>query len=372
MKLSLTRGQSSEKKPPYAEAGVDTDLAARALARLLVPIRGTFHERPGIGKPLLEIGYFANVLDLGRGVGLVVAIDGVGTKALIAQMMDKYDTIGIDCVAMNANDVLCVGAEPLAMLDYVAVQIPDETLMEQIGEGLAKGAHIAGISIPGGEIAQIGEMLAGYGHGKAFDLVGCCVGLVEPENILVGRDIQAGDIVVGLTSSGIHSNGLTLARRVLLEEAKLTVDSVVPELQRTLGEELLEPTQIYVKPVRDMLKSGLLIKALVHITSDGFLNLCRVDADVGFVIEYLPESPAIFQLIAELGHVPNEEMFRVYNMGIGFCLVVDPKDAGKVVDVASQHGIEAFRLGYARPDPDRRVALQPLGLVGRGSAFTRV
>jgi phosphoribosylformylglycinamidine cyclo-ligase len=319
----------------------------------------------------LDFGYFASVLDLGNGLGLALSTDGVGTKLLVAQMLNKYDTIGIDCVAMNVNDVLCVGAEPLCMLDYIAVQEADPDLLEQIGKGLHEGARQANISIPGGEIAQVRELITGSREGRGFDLAGACVGLVPMDRILVGQAIEPGDVVIGLRSSGIHSNGLTLAREVFFKNAKYQPDRYVGDFGRTIGEELLEPTRIYVREVLDVLRAGLDIRALLHITSDGFLNLARVQAKVGYVLEWLPEPQPIFRLLQEIGDVSDEEMFCVYNMGTGFCLVVAAPHAGRALEALGRLGLEAFRLGHAVADPDRKVHLVPKGLVGEGSRFRR-
>ena len=353
----------------YTRAGVNTVKEEAALAGLLKWVGKTLEF--GARRSALDFGYFASVLDLGNGLGLALSTDGVGTKLLVAQMLDKYDTIGIDCVAMNVNDVLCVGAEPLCMLDYIAIQEADPDMLEQIGKGLYEGARQANISIPGGEIAQVRELIKGIREGRGFDLAGACVGLVPMDRILVGQAIQPGDVVIGLKSSGIHSNGLTLAREVFFKRAKYQPDAYVGELGRTIGEELLQPTRIYVREVLELLRAGLDIKALVHITSDGFLNLARVQARVGYVLESLPEPQPIFRLLQQIGGVSDEEMFCVYNMGTGFCLVVAPAHADRALDALKRLGLEAFRLGHAVPDPDRKVHLVPKGLVGEGSQFRR-
>ena len=353
----------------YAGAGVNTVKEEAALAGLLKWVGKTLAF--GAHRSALDFGYFASVLDLGNGLGLALSTDGVGTKLLVAQMLDKYDTIGIDCVAMNVNDVLCVGAEPLCMLDYIAVQEADPDLLEQIGKGLHEGARQANISIPGGEIAQVRELITGNREGRGFDLAGTCVGLVPMDRILVGQAIQPGDVVIGLRSSGVHSNGLTLAREVFFKKAKYRPDQYVGDVGRTIGEELLEPTRIYVREVLDLLRAGLDIKALIHITSDGFLNLARVQAQVGYVLEWLPEPQPIFRLLQQLGGVGDEEMFCVYNMGTGFCLVVGAAHADRALEMLTRLGLEAFRLGHAVPDPDRKVHLVTKGLVGEGSGFRR-
>jgi phosphoribosylformylglycinamidine cyclo-ligase len=360
---------SAPEPAHYAGAGVDTGAATSALDGLLASIRRTFAAQPEIGRPLLPIGYFANVLDLGAGQGLAISTDGVGTKALVAQMLGKYDTIGIDCVAMNVNDVICVGAEPIAMTDYLAVEAPDAGMFAEIGKGLLAGALQAGVSIPGGELAQIREMIRGV-DGRGFDLVGTCVGLVPTDRIITGANLDDGDVLIGLASSGIHSNGLTLARHVLFDRAGLTVSGQVPELGRTLGEELLEPTIIYVRFAVEALNAGL-VKALIHITGDGLLNLTRVASDVSFEIDAWPDVPAIFKLIQSAGAVPDEEMFRVFNMGVGLMAAVRPDGVEAVLRLAHQHGHTATMLGHVRGDAGRAVSLRPAGLLTRGSRLVK-
>jgi len=351
----------------YEATGVDTRGAEESVRTLAKWIEETFTFNSA--RPLLPLGYFANVLRLSADLGLAISTDGVGTKLLVAQELGKYDTVGIDCVAMNANDILCVGARPVSMVDYVAVERAEPAFLGQIAKGLRDGALAAAINIPGGEIAQVREMLHGSADGHAFDLVGTCVGTVHPDRLIVGQDVRPGDAVVGIASTGLHSNGFTLARRVLLERAKLRLGEHISELNRTLGEELLEPTRIYVRPVLQMMDEGLRLKALVHITGDGFLNLPRVVAPVGFVIDQLLAPPPIFGLIQTHGQVDDVEMFRVYNMGAGFCVVVDPQDAARVQAIAEQHGHRAAVIGYAVDDPRRRVWIPQHGLVGEGKEF---
>jgi phosphoribosylformylglycinamidine cyclo-ligase len=353
----------------YQQAGVDTDQASTSLKGLLHWVRQTHALRQDVGAVRLPIGYYANVIDIGHGTGLAISTDGVGSKLLVAQLMDKYDTVGIDCVAMNANDILCVGARPLSMVDYLAVETPAARLLEELGKGLYEGAKQANITIAGGELAQIGEMIKGVREGYAFDLAATCVGTVPLDRILVGQDVCPGDVLVGLASTGIHSNGLTLARRVLLDQAGLRVDARVPELSRSLGEELLAPTRIYVREVCAMLDAGLPIKALLHITGDGLLNLRRIQAAMGFVIEQLPEPQPIFRLIQARGQVSEAEMYQVFNMGVGFGVVTAPAAVEQVRAIARQHGAMAYVLGHAVADPERRVWLRPKGLVSAGNTF---
>ncbi len=363
--------QEPEQTNRYTRSGVDSVAEERGLEGLLGYVNRTFPLRPGLGRPLLPIGYFANVLDLGRGQGLAISTDGVGTKLLVAQMVGRYDTVGIDLVAMNVNDILCVGAEPISLVDYVAVQALRPERLTELAKGLYEGARQARVAIPGGEIAQVREMIHGVKDGEGFDLVATGVGVVPTDRIVVGQDVEPGDVVVGLASSGIHSNGLTLARDVLFRQGGRSVHERIPPLERTVGEELLVPTRIYVAPALAMLEQ-LVVKALIHVTSDGLLNLLRVAADVGFELETLPEPPAIFRLIQQLGRVPDEEMYAVFNMGIGFCVVVPAAQADQAIALAHEHGIEAFVLGRAVAEPRRTIRLRPVGLEGRGSLFVRV
>lgn len=363
---------SPESPASYREAGVDTAREEQALSSVIAAASETFAFVRGIGKPVLPIGFFANVIDLGHGMGLALSTDGVGTKIIVAEMMRTYGTIGIDCVAMNANDVLCVGARPIAFLDYIAVQEANPDLIGQLMQGLKEGARRAGVAICGGEIAQVREMLASERDGWGCDLVGMCVGHVPLAKVIVGRAVTPGDVIIGMRSSGIHSNGLTLARQILFKQNKYRVDTRFGELGRTLGEELLEPTAIYVPEVIEALERPLAIKGLAHITGDGLLNLLRLDTApeaVGYVIDQLPPVPPIFSLIQKSGNVPLEEMFRVFNMGVGFCVVVVERDVATFCEIVRKHGREALQIGRVVSDPEQKVLIQPYGLVGKGNRF---
>jgi phosphoribosylformylglycinamidine cyclo-ligase len=353
----------------YKAAGVDSGQKDQAMERLGDWVERSFEIRPGEVK--LPLGYFANVIDGGNGMGLAVSTDGVGTKILVAEMLEKYDTVGIDCIAMNVNDVLCVGAEPLAILDYIAVEVPHPGLLESLAKGLYRGAELARVTIPGGEIAQIKEMIRGLREGYAFDLVATCVGKVPMDKILIGQDVAEGDAIIGLRSSGIHSNGLTMARRVFFERMGWKADHFVPELGRTIGEELLEPTRIYVREVMDMLNAGLKIKAMAHITSTGFLNLNRAAAPMGYVLDKLPEPLPIFKLLQSEGGVSIEDMYFTYNMGIGFCIVLDPKDVDAAHAIAKKHNVPSFTIGHTVKDPEKKVSLPQVGLIGADDKFSR-
>jgi phosphoribosylformylglycinamidine cyclo-ligase len=361
------RHSDRERSVTYEAAGVRTHLEDEALAQIAHWVNKTFSLNEC--EPALPLGYFANVLKIPGPLWVAISTDGVGTKLLVAQELGKFDSVGIDCVAMNANDVICVGARPISMVDYVAVEKLSPKQLGKIAEGLFEGARAAAVNIPGGEIAQIGEMIRGTAAGNGFDLVGTCIGTVPANKLIVGQKICPRDAIVGIESSGVHSNGLTLARRVLFERAKLRLEGRVPELQRSLGEELLVPTNIYVREVMQMIDEGLKLKALIHITSDGLLNLSRVEAPAGFVVDDLLGPQPIFSVIQERGKVPAAEMFRVFNMGTGFCVVVDPGDAERVREIAKSHGRRAKVVGHTVHDPERKVWIPQRHLVGRGKTF---
>lgn len=328
----------------YKLAGVDDEVVNADLQQGTTRLRSTFPTEDEPYPVLLPFGYFANVIDIG-GTGIAICTDGVGSKALIAQMMGRYDTIGVDCVAMNVNDLICVGAKPVSMVDYLAVENARPGFFDEIAKGLEQGAKTAGVSISGGEIAQLRAMIKGQTEGSGFDLAGAAIGQVDLDKIIIGQAIEDGDVVIGLESNGIHSNGVTLARKIFFDDNKYEVHSEFPEINCTLGEELLKPTYIYVKEVLDVLSHGLKVKALIHITSYGFFNLARVKSNVGFVIDKLPTIPPIFSLIMQFGNVPWREMFSLYNMGIGFCIVVPQDDAARVLSIVESHGRMAHIIG---------------------------
>ena len=358
---------------PYDAAGVDTRMEDEAVATLRGILNKTFGFNPHI-KRVTGLAYFAGLVDVGLPKLLAICTDGVGTKLLVAQMMDKYDTIGIDCVAMNANDVICVGAEPVAFVDYLAVQKPDPELLKQIAIGLSTGAKAAKVAICGGEVAQIAKIITGERPDRGFDLAGTCVGLVEKDRAVLGADVKPGDAILGLQSSGLHSNGFSLARRIIFETKRFTVETYIDELEKTIGEELLIPTHIYVAEVLELLSSAVEVKALVNITGDGLLNLSRIAApNVGFEIDALPEPHPIFTLLKEWGAVDDEEMYRVFNMGIGFCLIVpdDSEQISQAISITRKHGVGCTRIGTVVSDAKKRVRIPAKGLVQDGLFFVK-
>jgi phosphoribosylformylglycinamidine cyclo-ligase len=316
----------------YARAGVSqrgADAAVEALVRSLKLIdTGT----PSRVVPLPN--HYASVLRIDQRTGIAFGTDGVGTKMLVAARLGDFSTIGIDCVAMNVNDLICVGAEPIAMLDFILCGEADPEVCGEIGAGLRTGAERAGIEIPGGEIAQVGEIVSG------IELSGSAIGLVDLDAIVDGGRVEPGDALIGLPSSGLHSNGYTLARRALGE---LSLDD--ERLGRALGEILIEPTEIYVPAVLELLGSTVDVRGLAHITGDGLGNLTRLAAPVGYEIADPLEPQPVFGLIAELGGVAQEEMYEVFNMGCGFVCVVAAADADPALELLRGHYPAAKRIG---------------------------
>jgi len=356
----------------YQRSGVDTAAAGEALARLTRHVKQTlsFRDDAPVGRPLRGVGYYANVIDMGGGMGLALSMDGVGTKLIVAELLGKYDTVGIDCIAMNVNDLICVGADPVAMLDYVALGRVDADVLDQLGRGLLEGCRRCRITIPGGELAQVGEMLRGEGATRGLDIVGTAVGVVPLDRVLFGQQVTPGDVVVGISSSGLHSNGFTLARKVLAP-SRADYERHEPAFERTIGEELLEPTALYVELARDLLSSGLAVHAICHITGDGFVNLSRVEAPVGFELDALPEPQPVFQVIEERGGIPKAEMYSVFNMGVGLCVVLPEKDASAAMEAASRHAFDAWIIGRVTAE-EGVVRLPAFDLESRGGSELRI
>jgi phosphoribosylformylglycinamidine cyclo-ligase len=344
----------------YARAGVDTSRAEQAVHGLVDVLRRIDLGRPS--RAVLGSGHYANVLRLDDVNGIALSTDGVGSKVIVAEQLGRFDTVGIDCIAMNVNDVICVGAEPIALLDYIAVEQAEPEMLRQIAEGLRAGAEQAGVEIPGGELAQLPELIRGHPSPHGFDLVGACFGTVALDAIVTGARVEPGDAVIGLPSSGVHSNGYTLARRALpdLHERPAELGG------RSVGDALLEPTVIYVRAVLDLLRSGVDVRGLAHITSGGLLNLLRLEAEVGWLIDApLPRLP-IFDLIAGRGGATDAELLEVFNMGCGFCCVVPADQVDVAVELLDGHHTGTAVIGRATENAGL-VELPGSGLAGRES-----
>jgi phosphoribosylformylglycinamidine cyclo-ligase len=327
---------------PYAAAGVDMGEADRGI-RALVAALG----RVELGRPprsRLRSGHYASVLEVAPGLGVAISTDGVGSKLILAEQTGCLDTVGVDCVAMNVNDIVCVGAEPIAMLDYIAVEQADAQALEQIGVGLARGAELAGVEIPGGELAILPEQIRGHPSPHGFELSGTAIGTVALDRLVTGEACAPGDALIGLPSSGLHSNGYTLARRVLGAQELDDRPAALGGL--TLAEALLEPTRIYVKAVIELLRSPPAVHGLAHITGDGVRNLLRLNEQVGFAIAAPLEIPPICAYICEQGEIELAQAYQVFNMGCGFVAIVAADAADAAVELLAGHHPGARVIGH--------------------------
>jgi phosphoribosylformylglycinamidine cyclo-ligase len=346
----------------YAAAGVDTAQADRGVSAIVEVLRGIETGRPSRAVPLP--GHYASVMRVAPGLGIALATDSVGSKVIVAEQVGRFDTIGIDCVAMNVNDLICVGAEPIALLDYVAVEQADPELLRELALGLRRGAELAGIEIPGGEVCQLPEVIRGHPSPYGFDLVGSAFGTVALDRTVDGGSCAPGDAVLGLPSPGVHSNGMTLARRALLDDGGLGLGSSPSALGGgTVADALLEPTTIYVRAVLELLSSGLDVHGLAHITGGGMLNLLRIGNRVGYEISELLPIPPVFALIARLGQVGGAEMWEVFNMGCGFCVMLPAAQAEAAIAVLSRAHPGTAQIGSVTDQPGV-LSLPSVGLTG--------
>ena len=298
----------------YSEAGVDIDASEKATEALIAQIKNV--GRKGDGEAIKLDNGFAGLVKLGDGA-LAMCTDGVGSKLMIAEEMDSIHTVGIDCVAMNTNDLICVGAEPLSFVDYVALDKPDEELMAKIGKGLAEGCKQSNCTLSGGETAILPELV----HG--FDIAGTSVGYVKQDEIIAGTKISEGDVLIGLKSSGPHSNGYTLIRKLFSGD-------------KELGKKLVEPTRIYVKEVMDLIKQ-VDVHGIAHITGGGLDNISRINDNFQYIIDTPLPVPSVFDWLQEKGNVEDKEMYRTFNMGMGMVIIVDKDDAEKSVSILGEH-----------------------------------
>ena len=364
----------------YAAAGVDEEREQAAFARVMRP----WLARTRVRSPLvtsitgLASGYFATLMHLPPGPPLALTTDGVGTKILLAREANRWEPIGIDCVANNVNDLICVGAVPLALLDYMATDRIDEGVLDEVARGLFLGAELAGIAIPGGEIAQIGDMLAdSAGGGPMLDLVGTAIGALPPlaegwRPALDGSAVQPGDVVIGLPSSGLHSNGYSLARHALFKKGGMSMNDQVPGTARRLADALLQPTRVYVNAAEALWAAGITPRGMAHISGGGLLNIARLAADVSYELDAMVPTPEIFALIADKGQIPPATMYATFNMGIGFCVVVGKSDQQAAMAALKQAGEDAVRVGWVTARTGKTVSIPAAGLTGRGDTFEPV
>ena len=298
----------------YSEAGVDIDASEKATEALIAQIKNV--GRKGDGEAIKLDNGFAGLVKLGDGA-LAMCTDGVGSKLLLAEEMNSIHTVGIDCVAMNTNDLICVGAEPLSFVDYVALDKPDEELMAKLGKGLAEGCKQSNCTLSGGETAILPELV----HG--FDIAGTSVGYVKQDEIIDGTKITEGDVLIGLKSSGPHSNGYTLIRKLFNGD-------------KEIGKQLVEPTRIYVKEVMNLIKQ-VDVHGIAHITGGGLDNISRINDNFQYVIDKPLPVPSVFDWLQQRGDVEDSEMYRTFNMGMGMIIVVDKNDAEKSVSLLGEY-----------------------------------
>jgi phosphoribosylformylglycinamidine cyclo-ligase len=345
---------------PYASAGVDEEREQEVFAKAMRPWLSKTAVRSSLVTSItgLASGYFATLMHIPPGPPIALTTDGVGTKILLAREANRWEPVGIDVVANNVNDVICTGAVPLALLDYIATDRIDAAVLEDVARGLYRGADEAGIAIPGGEIAQIGAMLASSaGGGPMMDLVGTAVGAIPAGRDPVdGSRVEPGDTVLALPSSGLHSNGFSLARRALSDCTDFL-------------DALLAPTRVYVRAIEALWEAGVVPRGLAHISGGGLLNVTRLAADVSYVLDALPAAPEIFGQIAAAGDVPAATMYATFNMGTGFCVVVAPSEVAAALDALRGAGEEPVVAGSVTDRPGKYVSLPAAGLLGRGDLF---
>ena len=329
----------------YSQAGVDISLEEQTVKALTGELSETLDYR----NIIKNTGHFAALVDFGK-KAIAMSTDGVGSKILIAELMEKYDTVGIDCIAMVVNDILCVGAEPIAMVDYLAVEKPDPEVAVEIARGLKEGCRQSKISMIGGETASLPGII------KDFDLAGTGIGIVDKDKIITGEKIEDGDIILGIVSSGIHSNGLSLARKALLDIANFNVDDPLPTNSSiTVGEALLEPTLIYVEAIMALLESKVEVHGLGHITGGGFSNLKRLNHDMTYHIEALPETQPIFRSIQATG-IESKEMYHVFNMGIGFTIILGKEYVEEAMEILNKYH-DTYIIGQVLEDDKNKVII---------------
>ncbi len=320
----------------YKDAGIDITKIKQSQQGIGNLIAST-HKLQKKAKTMSGFGHYAGIVEIPGGTLLATHTDGVGTKVMIAQMMKKYDTVGIDCVAMNVNDIICTGAVPISFVDYIAANRNDQKIFNQIVRGLVKGATLAQVPIVGGETAILPDLISGKSF--SFDLAGMVVGILNKKEMILGNKIRTGDVIIGINSSGLHSNGYSLARKALL--SRYSIREKIKGIG-VLGDALLAPTEIYVKPVLEAIKESN-IHGLAHITGGAFTKLLRLKK-TGFVLDNLPDTPPIFQAIEDQG-VERDEMYKTFNMGIGFCIIAPKEEAEKIMKIFKKYKFSSRQIG---------------------------
>ena len=337
---------SSKNNVKYSDVGIDVDKIKSVQNSIGKSIKST-HFLPKKGKVISGYGHYAGLIEFNKNI-MTLHTDGVGSKILVAQAMDKYNSIGIDCIAMNVNDTVCLGATPVGYLSYVALEKTNDYLLKEITKGLVKGANISNIAIVGGETAILSDIITGQKKDHNFDLAGMVLGILEnKEKMILGDNIRHGDIIIGIKSSGIHSNGLTLAREVLLKQH--SINDKPDFITKSIGTELLTPTLIYSNVILKIVeKFGTKIHGLAHITGGAFTKLKRLNERVDYVLDNLPPINGIFKQIMTDGNISEKEMYRTFNMGIGFCIIAARESASEIIDTINIERMKASIIGNIR------------------------
>ncbi len=341
----------------YKDVGVDVVKIGKTHNRIASILRSTYNDNVISG-----YGHYSGLISISDDTALAVHTDGVGTKTLIASLAERYNTIGVDCIAMNVNDIICVGAKPIAFVDYLAVSRLDEDMIEEIMDGLASGAKEAEVPIVGGETAVIPDMFADRlsdvkakkgrgGRGRVmqdglpidnvFDLSGTVIGIAKKDELILGESIAIGDVIVGIESNGLHANGYTLVRHVLL--SKYTLEDTPEGLSSKLKDELLRPTRIYVKPTLELIEHAD-VHGIAHVTGGAYRKLTRLKDDVRFTIEHDVEQE-IFNVIKRHARIDDREMYSTFNMGIGLCVIVAKGDEDYTISTYNRYGMNAKVIG---------------------------
>ena len=320
----------------YKKAGVDVSKIKQSHNTIGKIIEST-HKLQKKVRIVHGFGHYAGIVEIPGKTLLATHTDGVGTKVLIANMMKKFDTVGIDCVAMNVNDIICVGATPISFMDYIAVNKNDKVALKKIVQGLVKGAKKANVPIVGGETAIMPDVISG--NHFSFDLVGMVVGMLTKKQMILGNKIKRGDVIIGVQSSGLHSNGYSLARKALL--SKYSLQDRIKGIGK-LGNALLTPTQVYVKPVLSVLEKCK-VHGMAHITGGSFTKLLRLKK-TGYLLDQMPTPLPIFQIIENEG-VSRQEMYKTFNMGIGFCVIVPKNEEDQINSTFKKFGMKSKRVG---------------------------
>ena len=354
--IKITKKQQiqEEKLMDYKNSGVDIEAGYKSVELMKKYVQGTM--RPEV---LTGLGGFSGAFSMEKFKNmekptLVSGTDGVGTKLKLAFLMDKHDTIGIDCVAMCVNDIACAGGEPLFFLDYIACGKNYPEKIAAIVSGVAEGCKQSDAALIGGETAEHPGLMPE----DEYDLAGFAVGVVDEKDIITGADVKAGDVLIGMASSGVHSNGFSLVRKIF-EMTKESLDTYYDELGKTLGEALLAPTRIYVKALRSVKEAGVRIKACSHITGGGFYeNVPRMlpEGKQAVIRKDSYEVPSIFKLMAKKGQVEEKMMYNTYNMGLGMVLAVDPADVDKTMEAIKAAGETPYVVGEIK-DGEKGVTL---------------